>query len=77
MQRGLLLDVVVSKIPSIFQLHHSKYQPLLIWWNTLLILDLSLDIVNGVSTLHLQGNGLPGQGLLVNLHPTTKTQHQV
>ena len=48
MQGGLLLNVVISKGPSILKLLPSKNQPLLVWWDPLLILDLSLNIVNGI-----------------------------
>merc|ERR1719325_278806 len=63
MEGGLLLDVVVRKSSSIFQLLSSKDQPLLVWGDALLVLDLGLDILNGVRRLHLQGDGLPGQRL--------------
>jgi len=35
---------------------------------TLLVLDLGLDIVNGVRRLHLEGDGLSSKGLDENLH---------
>jgi hypothetical protein len=35
---------------------------------TFLVLDLLLDIVNGVGRLHLEGDGLSGKGLNENLH---------
>ena len=35
---------------------------------TLFILDLSLHILDGVTRLHLEGDGLPGQGLHKDLH---------
>merc|ERR1712062_741246 len=41
---GLLLDVVVGESAAILQLLTSEDQSLLIWRNTLLVLDLSLDI---------------------------------
>uniref|UniRef100_A0A0V0HF54 Putative ovule protein n=1 Tax=Solanum chacoense TaxID=4108 RepID=A0A0V0HF54_SOLCH len=58
-QSGLLLDIVVGKGASIFKLLTSKDQPLLVWWDPLLVLNLSFHIVDGVRTLHLQGDGLP------------------
>jgi len=36
---------------------------LLIRGNTFLVLDLLLDVVNGVRRLDLKGDGLAGQGL--------------
>ena len=44
---------------------------------TLLVLDLGLDVVNGVAGLHLQGDGLARQGLDKDLHATTQPEHQV
>lgn len=35
---------------------------------TFLVLNLALDIVDGVAGLHLQGDGLACQGLHENLH---------
>ena len=35
---------------------------------TFLILDLSLDVVDGVAALDLEGDGLPRQGLDEDLH---------
>merc|ERR1712244_110574 len=46
MKGRLLLDVVVGESTAILQLLTSEDQSLLIWGNTLLILDLSLDILN-------------------------------
>ena len=37
-ESGLLLDVVVGEGPSVLKLLSSKDQPLLIRWNTLLVL---------------------------------------
>ena len=53
-----LLDVVVRQSSTIFQLLTSKYQSLLVWRNTFLVLDLRLDIVNGVRRFDFQGNSL-------------------
>ena len=63
-----LLDIVVGKGPSILELLSSEDQPLLIWGNSLLILDLGLDILDGVGRLHLEGDGLARKGLHENLH---------
>lgn len=37
-------------------------------WSTFLVLNLALDVVDGVGRLDLQSNGLPGQGLHEDLH---------
>ena len=67
-QGRLLLDVVIRKSAAIFQLLASKDEPLLVRGNAFLILDLGLHILDGVTGLHLQGDGLAGQGLHEDLH---------
>ena len=57
-QGGLLLDVVIGESTSIFQLLSSKDQTLLIRGDSLLILDLGLDIVNGIRWLNIERDGL-------------------
>merc|ERR1711878_35383 len=77
MEGRLLLDVVVRESSSILQLLASKDQPLLVWRNPLLVLNLGLDILNGVRGLHLQSDGLASQGLDKNLHSSSQPQDQV
>ncbi|KAJ0955743.1 hypothetical protein HanPSC8_Chr01g0006381 [Helianthus annuus] len=77
MESRLLLDVVVSQSTAIFQLFASKDQPLLVWWDTLLILNLSFDIVNGVRTFNLQSDGLASQSLDKDLHPSSQPENKV
>merc|ERR1719210_51524 len=77
MKSGLLLDVVIREGPAVLQLLASKDQPLLIWRNTFLVLDLGLDILNGVRWLHLQGDGLASQGLDEDLHTSSQSQDQM
>merc|ERR1711936_168256 len=77
MQSGFLLDVVVRERTAIFKLFTSKDQPLLVWGNAFLVLDLSLDIFNGVRWLNLKGYGLASQGLDKNLHTTSQSEYQV
>ena len=77
MKGRLLLDVVVAQGPAIFKLLSGKDQPLLIWGNSLLVLDLGLDILNGVGGLHLEGDGLASEGLDKNLHASPEPEDQV
>merc|ERR1712243_319183 len=77
MKGGLLLDIVVRQGPAILKLLTSKDQPLLIWGNALLVLDLGLDILDGIRGLNLQGDGFAGQGLDEDLHATTQTEDQM
>jgi hypothetical protein len=60
---GFLLDVVVGQGPAVLQLLTSEDQALLIGRDTFLILDLRLDVIDGVAGLDLQGDGLASQGL--------------
>ncbi|WVZ09607.1 hypothetical protein V8G54_014137, partial [Vigna mungo] len=76
-QSRFLLDVIISKGSPIFQLLPSKDKPLLVWWNSLFVLDLCLDIINGIRAFNFQSNGLSCQRLYKNLHSTTKPQNQV
>merc|ERR1712012_962454 len=77
MQSGLLLDVVVREGTAILKLFASKNQPLLVWGNAFLVLDLSLDIFNGVRWFNLKSDGLASQGLDKNLHTSTETENQM
>ena len=77
MEGGLFLDVVVGEGAAIFQLLASEDQPLLIWGNAFLVLDLGLDVLDGVAGLHLEGDGLTGEGLDEDLHSSSETEHEV
>ena len=48
MERGFLLNVVVGESAAVLKLLACEDQALLVWWDTLLVLDLALDIVDGV-----------------------------
>merc|ERR1719333_699147 len=65
---GLLLDVVIRQSPSILQLLAGKDQPLLVRRDPFLVLDLGLDILDGVRGLDLEGDGLTSQCLDKDLH---------
>ena len=69
MQSRFLLDIVVTQGTSIFQLFSSEDQTLLVWWDALLILDLSFHIIDAVGCLNIQGDGLAREGLDEDLHP--------
>ena len=57
----LLLDVVVGEGATVLKLLAGEDQALLVRGNALLVLDLGLDIVDGVARLHLKGDGLAGE----------------
>lgn len=58
-----LLDVVVGEGAAILELLAGEDQALLVRRDALLVLDLGLDVVDGVRGLDLQGDGLARQGL--------------
>jgi hypothetical protein len=63
-----LLDVVVRKGPAVLELLAGEDQPLLVWRDALLVLDLCLDILDRVRRLNLEGDGLTCEGLDEDLH---------
>ena len=80
---GLLLDVVVGKGAVVFKLFASEDETLLIRRNGFLVLDLALQVLDGVSWLNVEGDVLAskcayedlhsdkrGSGLLVNKNTT-------
>merc|ERR1712108_113659 len=77
MEGALLLDVVVGESSSVLQLLASEDQSLLIWGDSLLVLDLSLDVLNGVRGLDLEGDGLTGEGLDEDLHASPESEHKM
>ena len=52
------MDVVVGKGAAILELLAGEDQALLVRWDSLLVLNLGLDIVDGVGRLNLEGDGL-------------------
>jgi len=68
MKGAFLLDIVVRKCSSIFQLFPCEYQSLLIWRNSFLVLNLRFDIFNGIRSLHFEGYSFPSKSLHEYLH---------
>jgi hypothetical protein len=60
MQGRLLLDVVIRESATILELLAGEDQALLVRRNSLLVLNLALDIVDGVARLDLKSDGLTG-----------------
>jgi len=78
MKSGLLLNVIIRKRPPIFQLLTSENQTLLLRWDSFLVLDLGLHVLNGVVRLDVQGDRLSREGLDEDLHGTTaKTKNKM
>jgi len=58
-----LLDVVIGQGAAIFELLSGEDQALLVGWDTLLVLNLALNIVDGVGRFDFERDGLARQGL--------------
>ena len=68
MEGRLLLNVVVRKGSAILKLLTSEDESLLVWGDALLILDLGLDVLDGVGGLDIESDGLARKSLHENLH---------
>merc|ERR1712227_400850 len=77
MESGLFLDVVVGESSSILELLSGEDKSLLVWWNTFLVLDLGLDVLDGVSWLDIKGDGLTSEGFDEDLHTTSESENQM
>ena len=64
---GLLLDVVVGEGAAVLELLAGEDQALLVRGNSLLVLDLGLDIVNGVGRLDLESDGLAREAVIISM----------
>lgn len=65
---ALLLNVVVSKFLAVFELLPCKNKTLLVGWDTFLVLNFGLDILNRGNRFHIQCDGLSSESLHENLH---------
>ncbi len=70
----LLLDVIVRECATILELLSGEDETLLVWRDALLVLDLCLDIVDGVRGLDLKGDSLARERLDENLHASTEAE---
>merc|ERR1711963_636809 len=77
MESAFLLDVVVGEGSPILKLLSGKDQSLLVWGNAFLVLDLGLDILNGVRWFNLKSNGLASQGLDKDLHTSSQSENKM
>ena len=60
MKSALLLNVIIRKSAAIFELFTGEDKALLIGRNTFLILDLGLDVIDGIRGFNLEGDGFSG-----------------
>jgi len=77
MEGRFLLDVVVRKSSSVLELLTGEDKSLLIGRDTFLILDLGLDVLDGVGWLNVEGDSLSGEGLDEDLHTTSESEHKM
>merc|ERR1711957_102344 len=77
MKSGFLLDVIIAQGTSVFQLLSSKDETLLIRRNSFLILNLGLDIINGIRWFNIQSDGLSSECLHKDLHSSSETEDQM
>jgi hypothetical protein len=59
-ESALLLDVIVGESTTVLKLLASKDQALLVRGNAFLILDLALNVIDGIRGLDLKSDGLAG-----------------
>ena len=62
---------------AVSKLLYSNGESLLIWWNSIFVLNFSLYIINGVWLLNAKSNGLSSQGLDEYLRIYSKSEDQV
>lgn len=62
MQGRFLLDIVIAKSASVFELFAGEDETLLVGWDALFVLDLGLDIVDCVGGFDFEGDGFAGEG---------------
>jgi len=68
MESGLLLDVVVGKGASVFELLAGEDETLLIGRDSFLVLDFGFDVFDGVGWLDLESDCLSCESFDENLH---------
>jgi hypothetical protein len=70
MKSWILLNRIILKSVSIFQLFSSKDKSLLIWRNSFFVLNLRFNIFNSISWLNFKGDAFPSQGFHEGLQKT-------
>jgi hypothetical protein len=62
------MDLLVAQGATVFELLAGEDQALLVGRDALLVLDLGLDIIDGVRGLDLESDGLASESLNEDLH---------
>ena len=73
----LLLDVVIGESSTILELLSGENESLLVWRDSLLVLDLRLDVVDRVGGLDLESDRLSGKGCRNKSQIETQNRNQV
>ena len=68
MDCSFLLDVVIGEGPVVLELLSSKDETLLIRWDCLLVLYLTLEALDGISWLDVEGDVLSCESSNKDLH---------
>ncbi len=68
------MDVVVREGSVVLKLLSCKDESLLVWRNSFLVLDLGFHVVDSVSGLDVESNGLSSQSLDENLHSSSESE---
>ena len=74
---GLLLNVVIRKGSTVLKLLSSEDKSLLVRWDSLLVLNLGLHVVNRIRGLDIKSDGFAGESLDKDLHTSTKSEDEV
>ena len=77
MKGRFLLDVIVRQGSAVFELLSSEDESLLVWWDSFFVLDLSLDILDGVGRFDLKGDRLASESLDKDLHATSESEDEM
>ena len=74
---GVLLDGIVLEGVAVLELLTSEDKTLLVWWDTFLVLDFSLDILDTVGWFNFEGDVLAGKSLNEDLHSKREGQNRL
>merc|ERR1712188_124465 len=77
MEGGLLLDVVVGEGSAVLELLTGEDKSLLIRGDSLFVLDLGLDVLDGIRWLNVKSDSFTSQGLDEDLHTTSESEDQM
>jgi len=77
MEGRLLLDVIIRESAPVLELLAGKDEALLVRGDALFVLNLRLDVIDGVAGLDLQGDSLSGERLYEDLHSTAETKDEM